>query len=281
MHVSENNFQLGLDEIARALPYFPSAGLTRAGLLCHRAECEFNLGNQHRGLVAVAEAADLIRAELVSETDGAQAIAYLVVLATAWEDGDDSERAIALLREAVERNEAAGLAPQARCVRYKLAGVLSRQGRRDEAQAALPYPDEVTEKERVDDLLERARIGRRVEDYEETERCVREKHPSRKVLLATVQSELAEAYQACGRMEEARAKAQPAIAVLREAGHPDESHALLTLALAGSPDPDAFARAMEIAATSQALRPVERRRALDAIANRMQKAGLPELSLVS
>ena len=271
LHVTEDHFEKGLEEIGRALPYFQHESLKRAALLCHQAEAEFNLGFAARGLAAVAEAEGLIRAELGNETSGRLAIAHLAVLADAALENDDMDRAIELLREVVERYEAAGLPERAIGPRINLAGLLRRKGKPEEAAAILDGASEVPPRFRADFLLVRGRIHHLAEDIEEAERLAVAEHGGRKVLLATIWSDLAEQYQFRGRLEEARAKAEAALGVLRAAGHLDEVDALVTLALLG--EPERFSLALETLATTPKLRWAQKARAFDALANRMEEAG--------
>jgi hypothetical protein len=98
----------------------------------------------------------------------------------------------------------------------------------------------------------------------------------RRVLMANVQCEVAEAYQVCGRAEDARVQANLALEVLRPRENLGEADALVTLALLDSPAPEQFARALEILSTSKDLRWAQKARAFEAVAGRMEKAGLRE-----
>jgi tetratricopeptide (TPR) repeat protein len=248
----------GIEQALALCPGGPKYLLRQATLFGQLAECEFYVGTRDAALDAVAKTLEILDSGQIPKEHRVQAIATLGLVGNiVWNTGRN-EQALAIFSECVRRYELHGAAGHGARLRVLSCELLRSCGRLAEAEARLPFDENLPSHERRAVITARCnvqlRLGRidaALAGFELALRLCKEDAKTSLKDIGSAECLVAEGLLHAGRLDEAEELAQHARDVLLQVGHPNAAGALITLALVQrqrnhrSPEPDAD-RALEI-----------------------------------
>lgn len=288
LHLSAHAFEPALAETEHALAGFPEDPGSRflmGQLLSARAHAAMQSGEVAFGLHAAEEAANIFRS--YESADGVETAQSLGQLGERLWNGGYPDEGITLITESLRLLEPRAAVESEVRLRVFLASVLRAEGRLEEAERALPELERVGPDMRKDYLTERGAIRRKgrkwpeaLADASEALRITLTDTPGDDLAIAMAKNAVAEAYLDAGHLMQAELLAKQAYAVLSAAGHPERTDTCITLAVIGwqkqQSTGDYFEEALRIWETAPLILRANKARTLEYIAERLERAGLPE-----
>ena len=241
LHQREGKFDSALEEAREALRILPHGvrhSLLRAELFATQAHCEVCIGQVDSGLAAASLAAEIIRSGQIAPAQQNLGWDELGKLGREMWRAGQAMLAVDLMREAIARLELRGALTTAAQHRTKLASILGRLGRLEEALALLPKEDELPVNARRGLLAERAQLRSLAGFSEAAVSDSRElltlwrSEPTASAEVAAAQGLLARVCLESGDHVRAEVLAQQVVEILEAWQHPEAQRCVMTLALA-------------------------------------------------